>query len=838
MGKAEIIADLGAGHYVINRVYAGRDALQSKIDAINNRIVKLQNRYSSMPSNTEAEILEKHIVKLQISSLQVQERYFQNGFPEDIEINAYCADYTEGLSGEVGTIDIPGEVSALVNIRPGYDETAGFDAERDGEFWPSIAVGPWTCFLNKCILPGWQKWYPLHRLAWIVSINTKNDTCSVVIQPTLSSQQLLSVNQGDDFEAGEASVYQPSVALYPGFVDFCERNPGNPICSNTEVGLPVELSDDQYRKIREINNYVNTAFKYESDASGYGIGEYFDIMHDPQTDTGDCEDKALTKMDRIINAGIIPAKNIQLLFCNVIGLKNGGHAVAGIQTTNRGFIILDNRYDYLMRKYALDGVYSWDAFQIAGPDVVPVQVLIENVPIEYMHCGAAAFADDDSVVVEFTGQDWDQPKVIGFEYQPRTCMRAHFFPEYNSRDTDAGRNNFVYSDSNGAWTIEGAMTTTVPQHAAAAGVDGIGLYVGGQQIHDAREYAEYHIINEIFVGWGPPDIVDLAYWGKAWYRRFEKWVDGEYIITGMDDYVICFEYQRWGPWPSFEYMRDDIDVLLQYDTASQAWSLATPSGMTAQSQEFKKIASGKALLHGGAFHDIWRKEVRHGGGAVEWFNGWWKQYSSIQENRPDPSAANEIGQAIYGGVKLYSVSSNSWVSEASGSNRYDHASFVVDGMFYIAGGMYSSGLGNGVRDAQAYSYETNAWQSVKSLPYSARQIQGFGIGGRGFVGGGGQWDDATERRGYRYSGEGFWYNKLSDIWETAAGASLPTIFGEEGADSELGGKAKGMRIASDIYYGGKVANHGNILNPITGDWAGTLAPSSRKFGKGEPGAEC
>jgi predicted transglutaminase-like cysteine proteinase len=430
MGKAEIIADLGAGHYTIKRIWAGRDAAQDKIVLINTNIAKLRSLYSTMPESTEDEILAKHIVKLQITSLEKQVQYIQNNFPDDIEIDAYCADYTEELSGEVGTIDIPGEVTELVNILPGHSGMAAFDAERDGEFWPSIAVGPWTSFLNKCILPGWQKWYPKYRYGWIVSgsINYDDNTCAITIQPAFSSQQNLDVNQGDGFggEIVEEELevdyfYQPSVAEYPAFQDFCERNPSHPICENAEVGTPVQLTDEQFEQIRQIQYFVNNAFEPESDLSGYGIGEYFAIMYAPGVDTGDCEDYALTKMHLIIEAGILPAKNLQLIFCNVIGEISGGHVVAGIQTTNFGFIILDNRYDELMPKAALGNEYSWEAFQVAGTQIVKVQRLKGEVPIEYMGCNAGAFEDEDEVVVEFTGQDWTQPKVIGFKSGPGSC---------------------------------------------------------------------------------------------------------------------------------------------------------------------------------------------------------------------------------------------------------------------------------------------------------------------------------------------------------------------------------------------------------------------------------
>jgi len=46
---------------------------------------------------------------------------------------------------------------------------------------------------------------------------------------------------------------------------------------------------------------------------------------------------------------------------------------------------------------------------------------LSDVPIEYMSCGGAAFTDGDIVLVQFVGQDWSNPKVIGFKDNPKPC---------------------------------------------------------------------------------------------------------------------------------------------------------------------------------------------------------------------------------------------------------------------------------------------------------------------------------------------------------------------------------------------------------------------------------
>ncbi|MEY2656070.1 MAG: hypothetical protein RLZZ524_3098 [Pseudomonadota bacterium] len=46
---------------------------------------------------------------------------------------------------------------------------------------------------------------------------------------------------------------------------------------------------------------------------------------------------------------------------------------------------------------------------------------LTNVPIVYMTCNASVFEVGDNVVVEFQGQDWNAPRVIGFLDNPRAC---------------------------------------------------------------------------------------------------------------------------------------------------------------------------------------------------------------------------------------------------------------------------------------------------------------------------------------------------------------------------------------------------------------------------------
>ena len=46
---------------------------------------------------------------------------------------------------------------------------------------------------------------------------------------------------------------------------------------------------------------------------------------------------------------------------------------------------------------------------------------LANVPIEYQDCDSDPFIVGDNVVVQFVGQSWDNPKVVGFVDTPKRC---------------------------------------------------------------------------------------------------------------------------------------------------------------------------------------------------------------------------------------------------------------------------------------------------------------------------------------------------------------------------------------------------------------------------------
>lgn len=114
-----------------------------------------------------------------------------NSLPPLRQMQAWCADYTDDLSGEVATAEVPGEIGSVI-IKPGFEGANQWSATTDGAMQPALAGTPASVFYNLAMLPGWQRWRPTYRVATITSID--GDTCSIVLDDANSSQQGLNVN--------------------------------------------------------------------------------------------------------------------------------------------------------------------------------------------------------------------------------------------------------------------------------------------------------------------------------------------------------------------------------------------------------------------------------------------------------------------------------------------------------------------------------------------------------------------------------------------------------------------------------------------------------------------
>jgi hypothetical protein len=192
MGKGTIISGGTDGQYQVE-VNFYRDKINAEISALEIRIANLTERIALMPDGPE-----RNVVKLQRTGLEKRKDFLENNIPEDETISAWCADLSEELTGNVGTVEVPGERGVLL-IQPGYEENAAYSTSRDGQLLPIIATTAEQFFYNLAMLPGWQKWKPTFRFGIIDSRD--GDMADVTLEAASSSQQNIDVNQTTDLSS-------------------------------------------------------------------------------------------------------------------------------------------------------------------------------------------------------------------------------------------------------------------------------------------------------------------------------------------------------------------------------------------------------------------------------------------------------------------------------------------------------------------------------------------------------------------------------------------------------------------------------------------------------------
>jgi hypothetical protein len=141
------------------------------------------------------------------------------------EVQAWCADYTEDLTGTVATIEAGYEKDFYpIIIRPGYESGADYDIERDGQLTNFFNQSAHQLYTNRAYLPALAKWQPRYRTGTITSINISTDTCNVNLNPLLSSQQSINLNQTESLENVpvqymdcNASVFEVGDGVVVGF---------------------------------------------------------------------------------------------------------------------------------------------------------------------------------------------------------------------------------------------------------------------------------------------------------------------------------------------------------------------------------------------------------------------------------------------------------------------------------------------------------------------------------------------------------------------------------------------------------------------------------------------
>lgn len=338
------------------------------------------------------------LLKAEEESIKKRQKMLTDAMASETLAGIWCTDLTEDLvaGATVGTMEMNGVDDEII-IAPGGKVSESIGLLQHVGVSTGAAV-----FCNRARLPAWQKWKPTYRVGRIITINYESNICDVGIEEQYSEEQGLKINQ-------PGTLYTALKSAVSGWDDFALQNPSFALVTNTSDST-IPSTDQLLADLNTVNNYVNNRNRYTLDEQQYGKLENWTIMADGGS--GDCEDFALTKASRLLNMGY-PASALHI----EVGMYSGeGHAWLVVQTDN-GDLALDNRYQSVMNNSATP--YYARQRQI-GMEWKVRGVLLSDVPIEYMNGdNASAFLVDDMVVVQFVGQNWNDPKVVGFEMNPR-----------------------------------------------------------------------------------------------------------------------------------------------------------------------------------------------------------------------------------------------------------------------------------------------------------------------------------------------------------------------------------------------------------------------------------
>jgi hypothetical protein len=238
MGKGQILSGGANGLYTVRLDYGEAErtaelvriaaqlidlnnkslAVGSQITTVDGEIATAQSAVSTAISNYEAAIIanqplgpfEKAIVDAQaalaaavtkkaplanekarldgqIKNTQGRQSLLEN-LPTQQTKSVWCVDLTEDGSGEVGTIEVPGEPKTTLLV-PG----AVAPTPADGNVVARELLRYDQLFVNAALLPGWQKFKPTYRTGTITNIN--GDVCTVNLDLAESSAKELPINQ-------------------------------------------------------------------------------------------------------------------------------------------------------------------------------------------------------------------------------------------------------------------------------------------------------------------------------------------------------------------------------------------------------------------------------------------------------------------------------------------------------------------------------------------------------------------------------------------------------------------------------------------------------------------
>jgi len=352
MGKGRILTAHGEGRYTIEiledraRAESAKALAEARVDDLGTRISDLETEYTDAQDVVDAaaaaidqaiddyhaEILadgtsatdigavtteltvelqeaasKRDAIAGQISALKFQRLAAQkrisliDALPPLRQQDAWCADYTEDLSGDVATAEVPGEIGQVI-VKPGFEGANQWSAAEDGAIQPALSGTPASVFYNLAMMPGWQKWRPTFRIATISNID--NDLCDINLDAATSSQQGLGVNSQGGYSGVpimymdcNGNAFEDGDSVLVGF------------SGNTDK--PMVVGFEKEPKACIFGVVAITAFDETPDESSLGDivsdGEDFYITHKEKIDRGEYAVRTIDRTSRSNRWNYLPS---------------------------------------------------------------------------------------------------------------------------------------------------------------------------------------------------------------------------------------------------------------------------------------------------------------------------------------------------------------------------------------------------------------------------------------------------------------------------------------------------------------------------------------------------
>ena len=200
MGKALIISDDGEGFYTVE-IKHNTKAADAQLTQLNTSLSQIGDKIAEEQAKDEPDQSLIAVLEFRKAAITKRISVVKDERDQDYRTQAWCADYTEGLTGDVGTIEPGTESKNGINIQPGHEGGAVWSGPRDGQATPFLTMDVADAMRNFAILPAIQKWRPTYRYGTISNIDTDNDICTVTLDALTSSVQGLNINHRSVFNA-------------------------------------------------------------------------------------------------------------------------------------------------------------------------------------------------------------------------------------------------------------------------------------------------------------------------------------------------------------------------------------------------------------------------------------------------------------------------------------------------------------------------------------------------------------------------------------------------------------------------------------------------------------